>query len=67
MPLFSAETVEPNWSRINDTTTHANQRSTKDKEKGDMWPATRQMLREFYKPHNDALAKLLNDDHFNYN
>ena len=33
---------------------------------GEMFPKTRAMLRDFYKPHNDELGRLLGDS-FNYN
>lgn len=43
-----------------------NSRKPADKKAGGMLPATRELLYQFYKPHNKALAKLLNDDRYDY-
>ena len=40
---------------------HINERSSK---KNPMLPSTRKLLQEFFKPFNEKLAKLLNDDRF---
>lgn len=52
---------------LQNTSRHANARHKEDREKGQMWDSTRALLRDFHKPHNDALAELLQDDNFNYN
>ena len=41
-----------------------NQRRQKDREVGPMFPETRTLLEEFFRPCNEDLAKLLNDDRF---
>ena len=43
-----------------------NTRRPKDREVGDMLPITRQLLNNFYRPHNLLLAKLLQDDRFRW-
>ena len=32
-----------------------------------MWPQTRQLLDDFYRPYNEKLATLLGDDRFKFN
>lgn len=33
---------------------------------GSMWPETRKLLQDFFRPHNRRLAELLHDDNFNW-
>ena len=41
-----------------------NERRLKDRGVGPMFPETRRLLEEFFRPCNEDLAKLLNDDRF---
>ncbi|XP_064601113.1 carbohydrate sulfotransferase 15-like [Liolophura sinensis] len=43
---------------------HANRRSKKNRNLGEMLPETRALLEKFYSPWNKRLAKLLNDNRF---
>ncbi|XP_060583714.1 carbohydrate sulfotransferase 15-like [Ruditapes philippinarum] len=52
--------------KISDPSQHANKRKAKERKKGEMLPETREMLENFYRPHNYILAKLLGEM-FNYN
>ena len=44
----------------------SNTRRTEQKAIGTMKDETRKLLYDFYKPFNDELARLLNDQRFNY-